>query len=113
MRRTSPILLTAVLTAAAKFFRPELHVQLLTHAQTIINRAITVGECAVGLVQSLLIMVYYKAPTDRSAWVKIGIALRLGYQMGWHIPTKRQLPENETEARILLVCAQSGMETDS
>jgi hypothetical protein len=59
------------------------------------------GECSLGLVQSLLIMVYWKTPTDTSAWVKIGIGIRLAYQLGLHVPRTKKLPSDDRDARIL------------
>jgi hypothetical protein len=101
MRQNSPLLFTAVLAVAAKFVHRELHQPLLTHAQMILNRATNMGECSLGLVQSLLIMVYWKTPTDTSAWVKIGIGIRLAYQLGLHVPRTKKLPSDDRDARIL------------
>ncbi|RSH91680.1 hypothetical protein EHS25_009049 [Saitozyma podzolica] len=101
MRQNSPLLYTAVLAVAAKFVHRELHQPLLTHAQMILNRATNMGECSLGLVQSLLIMVYWKTPTDTSAWVKIGIGIRLAYQLGLHVPRTKKLPSDDRDARIL------------
>jgi hypothetical protein len=103
MSETSSELLTAVLAASAKFFRPDLYPDLLEHAQALINRAIGAGACDIGIVQCLMIVVCWKAPTDRSAFIKVGMAIRLGYQHGWYLPSTRVLPDNEREARLLLV----------
>lgn len=50
----------------------------------LLNRAISSGTCDIGLVKALLVLVFWKDPTDKSAWVKIGTAIRLGYQLGLH-----------------------------
>lgn len=111
--RTSSALFTTVLVAASKFVVSQTqHTTLLAHAESLINRATNAGECSTALVQSLLILVYYKGPTDRTAWLKIGIAIRLAYQMRWHDadPANRQLPADEHEARLVLVSiAQEGL----
>ncbi|ORY27888.1 hypothetical protein BCR39DRAFT_536618 [Naematelia encephala] len=101
VRHTSSILFTAILAVSAKFFRPQIYPPLLTHAQTILNRAMAVGECDLGIVQALLILVYWKTPTDRSAWVKLGIGIRLGYQLGLHARRKTPLPADEMQARTI------------
>lgn len=103
LNETSSALLTAVLVAASKFFRPDIYHQLLSHVQTLLNRAIGAGACDIGIIQCLLILVTFKAPTDRSAWIKIGMAIRLAYQHGWHVPLHRVLPDDPREARLVLV----------
>ncbi len=92
-----------MLVAASKYVLPERHSTLLAHAESLINRATNAGECSTALIQALLILVYYKGPSDRSAWLKIGVAIRLAFQLRWHEqrPTER-LPENEHEARLIL-----------
>ncbi|WWC99991.1 hypothetical protein V866_006900 [Kwoniella sp. B9012] len=102
LRETSTCLLTAVLAAACKFFRKDLYHKLIEHAQTLTTREISAGTCDIGTIQSLLILVCWKEPTDRSAWIKIGMAIRLGYQHGWYIPPKRVLPLKDREARLIL-----------
>lgn len=101
LRSTSSTLFSAVLTASAKFFRRQLYPDLLAHTQLAVNRATSLGTCNVGIIQALLIMLYWKAPRDGSLWVKMGIAIRLGYQLGLHIPRTKPLPEDVLEARIM------------
>lgn len=101
VRSSSPILLSAMMTVASKFFRRPLYRSLLAHTNTIVNRAVGMGHCDIGLVQALIIMVCWKDPTDGSSWVKLGIAIRLGYQLGLHVLRTQPLPANEFEARIV------------
>ncbi|WWD22922.1 hypothetical protein CI109_107417 [Kwoniella shandongensis] len=75
---------------------------LLSHAQTLLDRAITYGVADVGIVQAIMILMYWKAPADTSAWRKIGIAIRIGYQLYWHVPRTQPLPEDEMAARQIL-----------
>jgi hypothetical protein len=104
LRNTSPILFTAVLAASSKFFRRDIHTSLMSHCQSILNRAISTGVCELGLVQALMIMVYWKAPDDRSAWIKIGLAIRLAYQLRLHLAytPHRPLPADDFQARRVL-----------
>jgi hypothetical protein len=102
-----PLLLTATLAASSKFFSSRHHRNLWEYAQVLVNRAITAGDCSVEVIQALLTLVCFKSPTDRSAWIKIGIAIRLGYQHGWHRPRRRSLPADDVEARKLLVSGDS------
>lgn len=105
LRHSSSILFTAVLAVTSKFFRRELHEPLLAHAHSILNRAINKASCSTGIVQALMILVYWKAPSDRSGWLKIGMAARMGYQLGWHVIAHRVLPIDDQAARRLLVGA--------
>ena len=36
------------------------------------------------IIKAILVLVFWKNPTDKSAWIKIGTAIRLGYQIGLH-----------------------------
>lgn len=102
LRRSSTVLFSSVLAAAARFFRKDLHRRLLSHSQTILDRALTAGASDIGIVQSLMILTYWKTPADTSAWRKIGMALRIGYQSLWHVPRRDPLPEDEVAARHVL-----------
>ncbi|CAK9779896.1 unnamed protein product [Cutaneotrichosporon oleaginosum] len=99
LRSVSPVLLSSLLAISAKFFRKHLYRALLSHANSVIDRAVGVGQCDIGLIQSLILLVYWKDPTDASSWVKLGIGIRLGYQLGMHIPRNGPLPLTELEAR--------------
>ena len=103
LRRSSTVLFASVLAASSRFFRKDLHRRLLSHAQTILDRAVTAGASDIGMVQSLMILTYWKNPSDTSAWRKIGMAIRIGYQSLWHIPRRDPLPEDELAARHILV----------
>lgn len=103
VRHSSSILFTAILAASSKFFRKELHAALLSHAHSILNRATNKASCSTGIIQALMILVYWKAPSDRSGWLKIGMAVRMGYQLGWHLTMDRPLPTDELAARRTLV----------
>ncbi|GMK58677.1 hypothetical protein CspeluHIS016_0601190 [Cutaneotrichosporon spelunceum] len=102
LRRTSSVLFSTVLASSARFFRQDLHPALISHARTVLDRALLGGVSEIGVVQSLMIMTYWKDPEDTSGWMKVGMAIRLGYSRFWHIPRHDPLPEDEREARKLL-----------
>ncbi|RSH94939.1 hypothetical protein EHS25_000023 [Saitozyma podzolica] len=102
LRRTSTPLFATVLATASKFFRKDLYPMLLSHATTIVDRAVIAGAEDTGLVQSLMLLVYWKAPSDTSAWRRIGWAIRMGYQFRWYLPRNRPLPSDEYATRQLL-----------
>lgn len=96
------MLFSTVLAAASRFFRHDLHSALISHARTVLDRALQAGSTDIGVIQSLMILTYWKEPEDTSGWMKVGMALRLGYSLFWHMPRTSPLPEDELEARRLL-----------
>ncbi|ORX37541.1 hypothetical protein BD324DRAFT_622303 [Kockovaella imperatae] len=102
LRRTSSILFTSALAVSAKFYRQDLYPVLLAHAQAILDRAVCSGKHDIGIVQSLMLLTYWKVPEDTTAWIKIGLALRMGYQNFWHVPRTGPLPPDEMSARETL-----------
>lgn len=103
MQSRSPCLLTAVLYASSKFFRADLKQGLFEQSQASVNRSIASGRCDIGLIQSLMILVYWKAPTDATAWLKVGMAVRMGFQLRWHIPSAGVIARAGTAPREILV----------
>lgn len=102
VRSTSTVLFSAILAVSAKFFRPILYPTLLAHAQQLVTRGIADALSQIGLVQALCLLVYWKLPEDNSAWMKIGLAIRLGYQLRLHTRRQTPLPAVESEARLIL-----------
>lgn len=102
VRRTSPTLFSTILAVSAKFIRPQLYDSLLMHAKQLVGRGIIDGKVSIGLVQSLLIQVYWKKPDDASAWLRVGEAIRMGYQLHLHRHRTEPLPKDEYEARLIL-----------
>ncbi|GAA5896935.1 hypothetical protein JCM6882_007311 [Rhodosporidiobolus microsporus] len=103
VRNTSTVLFTAMLAVSSKFFRHDLYPSLLLSAQQLVTRCMG-GDSQphIGLIQAILILVYWKEPFDSSAWLKVGYAIRLGYQLGLHHKRTIPLPANEFEARTIL-----------
>lgn len=87
MTRRYPLLFTAILAVSARFFAKGIYRNLLSHAQLAVNRAIQTGTCSLELIQALIILVFWKEPDNRSAWINVGIAVRLGYQLRLHETT--------------------------
>jgi hypothetical protein len=84
---------------SSKYFQQRSYPALLEHARNAINCAVGEGRCDVGLIQALILMVTWKDPHDGSSWVKLGIAIRLGYQLGMHVQRRTLLPRDTLEAR--------------
>ncbi|GAA5903821.1 uncharacterized protein JCM6883_001995 [Sporobolomyces salmoneus] len=103
VRKTSTVLFTSILAVSAKFFRPDLYQTLLLAAQQLVVRGTGEGtNVHIGLIQACLILIYWKQPTDSSAWIRTGFALRAAYQLGLHVKRTTPLPADEHEARLIL-----------
>lgn len=81
-------------------------------SRAMLSRAIDTGRCETGIIQAILVMVYWKEPTDKSAWIKIGVAIRMAYQRGWHVQRREELPDDELAARQILVRRSIALGTD-
>lgn len=72
-------------------------------------------QCTLELIQSLSILCFWKECDDPTSWRKIGFAIRMAYELDLHtvetwshkrgVDGEAELPEDETEARELLVCS--------
>ena len=102
MRGVSTPLFTAILASSSSFLRKDLRSDLLNHGQTLFNRATAAGLSDVGLIQSIIINTYWKAATDRSGWLRIGVAIRMAFQLRWHHSWRAELPLDSMEARKVL-----------
>ena len=93
-----PLLFTTILAVSAKFFRKELYDALANHSHTLLLRAVFSGQSSLDIVKALILMVFWRDPSDRSASIKIGIALRLCQQLNLHIPRTQRLPADRERA---------------
>ena len=62
------------------------------------------AECKGGieLVQAICIIVFWKAPSDGSGWLKIGFAVRLGFSLRLHFRRTGPLPGDPHDAWVVL-----------
>lgn len=80
------------------------------HARTLAFRDVSHSKCAIETVQAFCIMVFWKRPTDNSAWIDLGVAIRMAMQLRLHEmadPTNASTPEDEAAHRVLAVSAAS------
>lgn len=96
MRETSAVLFSAVLAAASKFFRKDLYQVLLAHTQQLFNRALAESCYDISLIQAIGLLVYWRETTDKSAFVKIGIAIRMCYQLGLYFSQDAPVADSDT-----------------
>ncbi|GAA6043175.1 hypothetical protein JCM8097_008709 [Rhodosporidiobolus ruineniae] len=102
VRKNSTVLFTSILAVSAKFIRPDLYASLISTAKQLTGRSLIDGKVSVGLIQSILLQVYWKEPTDMTGWLRIGEAIRMGYQLHLHAPRTTPLPTDEQEAREMM-----------
>ncbi|GAA5979585.1 hypothetical protein JCM5350_004946 [Sporobolomyces pararoseus] len=102
VRQTSTVLFTCLLAVSSKFFRPDLYATLLAHAKALTGRAMAEGTATVAVVQSIFLLVFWKEPFDQNAWLKVGYAIRLAYQLHLHRERKTPFPDDEAEARLIM-----------
>ncbi|OJD24117.1 hypothetical protein ACJ73_04523 [Blastomyces percursus] len=84
IRTRSYFLLTALIAAAAKIFRPSLYTKLHEHAESILKDILSTGQISTEIVQGLCLLTYWKEPSDSRAWLLVGYAIRAAMEMGWH-----------------------------
>ncbi|GAA6019115.1 hypothetical protein JCM10207_006547 [Rhodosporidiobolus poonsookiae] len=102
VRKTSTVLFTTLLAVSAKFIRPDLYSSLWATSKQLVGRAIIDGKVSLGLIQSILLQVYWKPPEDCSAWLRVGEAIRMGYQLHLHSHRSTPLPDDDFEARLIM-----------
>ncbi|PYH92571.1 hypothetical protein BO71DRAFT_357044 [Aspergillus ellipticus CBS 707.79] len=83
-REKSSFLFTTILSAASKYFRSELYPVLHDHAEKLYAECFRRGEKSTEIVQAIMILTYWKEPNDTRAWTSIGLAIRIGMDLGWH-----------------------------
>ncbi|KAL1408260.1 hypothetical protein Q8F55_005066 [Vanrija albida] len=109
-------LFTACIYAASRYFRPALSDQLFVLASNNIAKKVQNGDVDVPLIQALLVLVSWKAPSDRTSYIKLGLAVRLMYQLRLEFPTEVvPLPSADDESRRLVdaertVCILIGLD---
>ena len=81
VRNRSSALLSAICYASSKFFLKPLTDKLWTHCRGVLGRAVVDSECTLELVQMICVLVFWKKPTDRNAWLDVGIAVRMAQRL--------------------------------
>ncbi|QRW26295.1 Myb protein 1A [Rhizoctonia solani] len=99
VRRRSRLLYTAILAAACRFFKPSHFKPVHDLAQLLLGRALSDGISSVEYIQALLIMTYWKEAEDKSTFRKLGLAIRMAFELNLHHARAEPLPVNELQAR--------------
>ncbi|GAA5942572.1 fungal specific transcription factor domain-containing protein [Sporobolomyces koalae] len=100
LRRTT--LHNAVLAVSSKYCRPDLYPLLLAEAERQVGRGMAECKGGIELIQSICILVFWKAPSDGTGWLKIGFAIRLAFSLKLHERRTTPLPNDPHEAWTVL-----------
>lgn len=84
LQQTSAVLFSTILSISAKFHRPDIYKLLLQHAKQLVTRRLLSARYDIQLLQSILLLAHWREVSDGSAFVDIGTAIRLGYQLELH-----------------------------
>jgi hypothetical protein len=110
LRSNSPFLLSTIICFAARFSESysNLYPRLFAHTKLLLAKALAAGTCNISTIQSLACFIFWSLPWEgKQTWQRIGHATRLAYQLKMHIPRTRDLPEDQIEARSILVSLSS------
>ncbi|KAB5590675.1 Fungal Zn(2)-cys(6) binuclear cluster domain containing protein [Ceratobasidium theobromae] len=99
VRNRSSVLFTAILTVACRFAQPNAWERCNALGQTLLGRALADGICSIEYVQALSLLTFWKDPRDSSSWRKVGLAIRMAYELNLHEPRGEPLPTAELLAR--------------
>ncbi|KAF8748639.1 Fungal specific transcription factor domain [Rhizoctonia solani] len=105
VRRRSTVLYTTIISVSSKFFLPRVHQQCHALSQSLIGRALASDMCNIEYIQALSLSTFYKDADDASSWRKVGLAIRMAYELNLHEFRTQPLPKDELEARKQLVSA--------
>ncbi|CAE6368411.1 unnamed protein product [Rhizoctonia solani] len=99
VRRRSRVLYTAILAAACRFFKPSYFKPVHDLAQLLLGRALSDGISSVEYIQALSIMTHWKEAEDTSTFRKLGLAIRMAFELNLHHAKAEPLPIDELQAR--------------
>jgi hypothetical protein len=103
VRRRSTVLYTTIIAVSSKFFLPRVHQQCHALSQSLIGRALAADMCNIEYIQALSLSTFYKDADDASSWRKVGLAIRMAYELNLHEFRRQPLAKEESEARKQLV----------
>lgn len=84
VRQKSTFLFVVVLAAASKLLHSSLFPSLYSHAETLLLATFRRGSKSAEIIQAILILTYWKKPDDSRAWLSVGYAIRMAFELDWH-----------------------------
>lgn len=96
--RESNALFNSIMFVATRFLYPgETSDVIWEMAENAINKHLKSGSVDITIVQALLVLVQWKRPNDKTAYIKLGTAVRLSWQMRIDFTNKRSLERTVAE----------------
>lgn len=99
VRQRSTVLFTTIISVSSKFFLPHVHDRCHALSQSLIGRGLASDMCNIEYVQALSLSTFYKDADDASSWRKVGLAIRMAYEINLHEFRTEPLPTEEIPAR--------------
>lgn len=98
-----PLLLAAILSAAARFFRADVYSQINHLAEQNINHAVANGDHDLQLVQALIVLIVWLKGSDHSAYAKLGIMSRIlnELRVSFAVQSSAQASNEDDERRTV------------
>jgi hypothetical protein len=59
---------------------------LYSYTEVLVNRLLSDGRVSLQLVQALLVLIYWKPLGDKTAWIRLGLAIRIAHQLRFNEP---------------------------
>ncbi|KAF8595694.1 hypothetical protein BDV93DRAFT_548719 [Ceratobasidium sp. AG-I] len=99
VRQRSTVLFTTIIAVSSKFFLSHVHERCHALSQSLIGRGLAADMCNIEYVQALSLSTFYKDADDASSWRKVGLAIRMAYELNLHEFRTEPLPSEEVPAR--------------
>lgn len=99
VQQRSSILLTVILSTAARIFNESVHPILQDHTEKLLAKLLASCERSTEFIQALLLLTYWKDPNDSRSWHFVGHAIRMATAMNWHKFDVEAVFNTEQEAR--------------
>ncbi|KAG8737168.1 hypothetical protein FRC10_008491 [Ceratobasidium sp. 414] len=107
VRQRSRVLFTTIIAVSSKFFLPHVHEKCHALSQSLIGRALAADMCNIEYIQALSLSTFYKDADDSSSWRKVGLAIRMAYELNLQeFRRGATLPTEEIEARKQLIATE-------
>ncbi|KAF8752633.1 Fungal specific transcription factor domain [Rhizoctonia solani] len=86
VRTRSSVLFTAIPHCVLPVRPAQCLGELQFPCQTLLGRALADGICSIEYVQALSLLTFWKDSRDSSSWRKVGLAIRMAYELNLHDP---------------------------
>lgn len=84
-RATSAFLFTAILTTAARVFRPDVYPGLKAHQESLLGRTLLSCDAAQENIWAIVLGYYWKEMGDTRGYTLVGFAIRLATSSEWNV----------------------------